>query len=277
MNGIGFGGLDAALTVAGWLDLVGSVVLVGGLLYGALVAPPSRQGARSLRTAIMLVVIGLALQFGFTALRMEDVSDVRGLRLVVDLVETRWGTLWMLRAFGLAVLASRARMVAVAAPPWLLLRSLQGHPGAHGVVPALVDWLHLAAAAAWIGGLVQLALAGPVVPVAVAQRVRTIATAAVAVVLPAGVYGALLHVHSWRMLFSTPYGRTLMVKLALVPVLLALGAANHFRHVPAVARDEAAASADLARNVRAEIVLAAAVLLCSALLGVLPMPHVHPG
>ena len=277
MNGAGLGGLDAALAVAGWLDLVASIVLAGGLLYGAVVAPPSRRGAASVRAAILGVVVALGLEFGFTALRMEHVSDVRGLRLVVDLLATRWGTLWVLRAVGLAVLASGGRIAAVVAPPWLLLRSLQGHAGAHGVVPAVIDWLHLVAAAVWLGGLLQIGLAGSPVPVAVARRLRTVATAALAVLVPAGIYGALLHVHTWRMLIDTPYGRTLTLKLALATVLVALGAANHFRHVPALVRGEPVAAARLARTVRAELVLAVAVLLCSALLGVLPMPHVHPG
>jgi len=277
LNRAGFGGLDAALAAAGWLDLVASLVLVGGLLYAAVVALPSRRGTAGLRAAILGVVLALSLEFGFTALRMQEVSDVRGLRLVIDLVQARWGTLWLLRAVGIAVLVSRGRVATVVALPWLLLRSLQGHAGAHGVVPALIDWLHLAAAAAWLGGLLQVALAGSSVPVTVAQRLRTVATASLAVLVPAGVYGALLHVHTWRMLVDTPYGRTLVLKLVLATVLVALGAANHFRHVPAIARGEPAAAARLARTVRVELALAVAVLLCSALLGVLPMPHVHPG
>jgi putative copper export protein len=272
-----FRGLDAVLAVAGWLDLVASVVLVGGLLYAAVVAPPSRRGSASMRTAIFGLVVALAVELGFTALRMAEVSEVRGLRLVVDLLLMRWGTLWVLRAVGVAVLASRGSIATLVAPPWLLLRSLQGHAGAHGVVPAVIDWLHLVAAATWLGGLLQLALAERPVEAAVAQRLRTVATASLAVLLPAGVYGALLHVHTWRMLIDTPYGRTLMAKVGLAAVLVALGAANHFRHVPAIVRGEPVAAARLARTVRAELALALAVLLCSALLGVLPMPHIHPG
>jgi len=277
LNPAPFRGLDAALAVASWVDLIASVTLVGGLLYAALVAPPSRRGSASMRVGILGLVVALGLELGFTALRMQEVSDVRGLRLAVDLLEMRWGTLWLLRAVGVAVLASRGRLATVVALPWLLLRSLQGHAGAHGVVPAVIDWLHLAAAAAWLGGLLQLALAERPVNAAVAQRLRTVATASLAVLLPAGVYGALLHVHTWRMLSDTPYGRTLTVKLGLAALLVALGAANHFRHVPAIARGEPVAAARLARTLRAELALAVAVLLCSALLGVLPMPHIHPG
>jgi putative copper resistance protein D len=95
------------------------------------------------------------------------------------------------------------------------------------------------------------------------------------VLVPAGVYGALLHVERIDVLVASPYGRALLVKLALAAPLLALGAVNHFRHVPAMSRGDAAAPALLARNVRIEVAVAAAVLLATALLGILPMPHVH--
>lgn len=269
--------MDAALTGAGWLDLVASIVLVGGLAYATAVERSARR-PRALGAAGVAVGVALALAFVLTALRMEEVSGVHGPRLVVDLLEARWGTLWGLRVIGLGVLVSSPVPVAsIVAAPWLLLRSVQGHAGAHGVVPALIDWMHLAAAAVWIGGLVQLALAGGRVPVPVAQRMRATATAALLVLVPAGIYGAVLHVQHWHMLLHTPYGRTLVVKVALAAVLAALGAMNHFRHVPAIARGDNAAAGRLARTVTVEIAVAAVVLICSALLGVLPMPHVHPG
>ena len=207
---------------------------------------------------------------------MYDVSGVSGAALVWDLLRARWGELWVLRCLGLAVLASSRRLDAALAAPWLLLRSFQGHAGAHGTVPALIDWLHLTAAAVWIGSLVQLALLPRPLPAAVAQRVRTLATLALAVLAPAGVYAAFLHVQRLDQLIRSPYGLALLVKLALAAVLVALGAANHFRHVPAMRRGESVASARLARAVSAELVIAAAILLVTALLGALPMPHAHP-
>ncbi len=269
--------IDAALTGAGWLDLVASAVLTGGLVYGAFVGERSDGGSRALRTAVAALAVALALEFALTALRMAEVSGVRGFALVRDLLAARWGTLWALRCLGLVVLAWRGSVAIVAALPWLLLRSLQGHAGAHGTVPALVDWLHLSAAATWIGGLVQLALLRGRVPPAVALRMRAVATTALAVVVPAGVYGALLHVQHWPMLVNTPYGRTLIVKLVLAACLIGLGAMNHFRHVPAIVLGNGSAAAHLSRTVVYELVVAAVILLLSALLGVLPMPHVHMG
>ncbi len=148
-----------------------------------------------------------------------------------------------------------------------MARSFQGHAGAHGTIPALADCLHLAAAAAWLGGLLQLALLPSITP-AIARRVRRLATTAVLVLLPAGVFGARVHVPHLHLLVDSPYGRVLLAKLAFAAVLLALGAASHFRHVPAVARSDAA----LRRTVGRELAIAAAVLGLTALLATLPMP-----
>jgi copper transport protein len=208
---------------------------------------------------------------------MREVSDVRGVQLVTDLLAARWGRLWVARAVGLAALVGPRALAQGVAVPWLLLRSFQGHAGAHGMVPAVIDWLHLVAASLWIGGLVQLVLLGEPIAPGVAQRMRALATVALAVLLPGGVYGALLHVPRWDLLVRTAYGETLVAKIVLATALVALGASNHFGHVPALVAGDAAAEPRLARTIVVEVALAAAILLCSAVLGVLPMPHVHPG
>jgi putative copper export protein len=269
--------IDAALTAVGWLDLVASVILAGGLLCGAVIVERSAAGERTLRAAVLALVLALGLGAALTALRTSEVSGVRGASLVMDLAATRWAKLWALRALGLAVLASRTRAAVLLALPWLLLRSLQGHAGAHGLVPALVDWVHLGAATIWIGGLVQVAFLPRPVPVPVARRMRSAATAMLVLLVPAGVYGAVLHVQRWHMLLGSAYGRALVVKLALAAVLISLGAVNHFRHVPAMTRGDGLAATLLSRVVAYELVVAAAVLFLSALLGVLPMPHEHVG
>jgi putative copper resistance protein D len=267
--------IDAALTAAGWVDLLATAALGGGLVYGVLVGERSEAGTRALGVAAGVLALALALEFGLTAQRMREVSGVRGTALVLDLLDARWGRLWLLRCLGLAMLSSPTRLGAALVPPWLLLRSLQGHAGAHGPVAALVDGVHLTAAAVWIGSLVQVALLPRAAAVQAARRLRALATVALGVLVPAGVYGAVVHLQRLDMVVGSAYGRTLAAKLALAAPLLVLGAANHFRHVPAITRGDPAAPARLSRTVRLEIALAAAVLLLSALLGVLPMPHVH--
>ena len=272
--------MNALLAGVGWLDLAATATLTGGLIYGRLVAAPSAAGARALRVAAAVLVLMLLAEFTLTALRMRAVAEIGTTTVLAKLPVTRWGRLWAVRTLGLGVMAAALRvprpswsLLAPLGAVWLLTRSFQGHAGAHGPVPAVIDWVHLLAGSAWLGGLVQLELARDDPTPHVARRVRALATGALALVIPAGIYAALLHVPSLDRLLDTPYGRTLIVKLALVAVLLGLGAVNHYRHVPALVSGRTEAGGKLRRTVRIEVVLGAIVLLLSALLGVLPMPH----
>src|SRR5262249_48289691 len=205
--------------------------------------------------------------------RSRAVAELGPTAVLAELPATRWGRLWIVRMLGLGVMAVALRvprpswsLLAPLGAVWLLPRSFQGHAGAHGPLPATVDWVHLMAGSAWLGGLLQLELAGNDPTPHVARRLRTLATGALALLIPAGIYAAFLHVPSLDRLLDTPYGRTLLAKLAL-------GAVNHFRHVPALVGGRTEAGRNLRRTVRIEVVLGAVVLLLSALLGVLPMPH----
>ena len=109
--------MTAALALVGWLDLVAAVVLAGGLLHARLVGEPSPAGRRALRRAALVLAVALPLEFGLTALRMYEVSGVRGAALVWDLLRARWGELWALRCLGLAVLASSTRLATALAAP----------------------------------------------------------------------------------------------------------------------------------------------------------------
>jgi len=264
--------MTTAFAGVGWLDLVASVVLAGGILFAALIGPPSPAGARVIRLASALLAVVLPAEFGLTAYRTHLASGAGGVSLLTDLLATQWGRLWILRGVGLAVLVARPPGVAWVAVLWLMARSFQGHAGAHGTVPALIDWVHLLAASAWLGALAQAALLPTATP-AIAVRIRTLATASIVFLVPAGVYGAFLHVPHLRLLAESPYGRTLLAKLVGAAALLGLGAVNHFRHVPALRRGEPDAAAALARTVRREVVLGVVVLLLTALLRELPMPH----
>ncbi len=210
---------------------------------------------------------------------MHRISGIGGAELLRDVLEMRWTSLWIARVGGLlalAVVVARANAVrwpvAAVAIAWLALRSFQGHAGAHEAAAGVIDWIHLAAASAWIGALAQLAAAETAAP-HVLGRVRMLATGAVLTLVASGVYGALFHLHSVRALTSSDYGRVLVAKVAIALPLFALGTANHFRLAPRAIAGDAVAERQLARSVKIEIALGAVVLGASALLGTLPMPH----
>lgn len=132
----------------------------------------------------------------------------------------------------------------------LVALSRQSHAAATArQLPVLADWLHMAGISPWVGGLLgfvrlssgrrRVALpqgaegsAAPVarVPLALAvPRFTRVAVVSVAVMGLTGTYGALLHVPDGSALVTTGYGRTLLLKLALLVPVLLLGAINMFR------------------------------------------------
>lgn len=123
----------------------------------------------------------------------------------------------------------------------LLTASLNSHSAAlqdGALLATAADWLHFVAVAVWIGGLFALVTSLTIIFPALEGRDRThllgvvigrfsaFAAASVALVSLTGVYIAVVQIGDWGLLFSTGYGQTLLVKLALVAVLLLLGLVN---------------------------------------------------
>ncbi|MFI0204945.1 MULTISPECIES: copper resistance CopC/CopD family protein [Streptomyces] len=95
-------------------------------------------------------------------------------------------------------------------------------------VPVAV--LHLVAMGVWLGGLLTLVLLlrrrgnDQEVPASAVGRFSTLAFAAVAVLVGTGVYQSWRQVGSWEALWTTSYGRTLVVKIAAVVLVLCAAA-----------------------------------------------------
>lgn len=164
----------------------------------------------------------------------------------------------------------------IASSGGLLVHALASHAAAPGplrLVNLLSQWAHLLAVGVWIGGLAWL-LAGiagrPRAEMARAVvRFSLLATWSLGVVALSGLERAAQELGGWGHLLGTSFGRTLDVKLGLFAVLVALGAVNHFRIVPALAAGAGRLSW-LRRTVRGELVAAGGVLLAAALLSELP-------
>ncbi|MFC9585934.1 copper resistance CopC/CopD family protein [Streptomyces yangpuensis] len=87
--------------------------------------------------------------------------------------------------------------------------------------------LHLVAMGVWLGGLITLVIAlrdrgpgGHVLPAPAVARFATLAFRAVAVLVGTGLYQSWRQVGSWEALTGTSYGRTLVVKVAAVVLVL---------------------------------------------------------
>jgi putative copper resistance protein D len=186
--------------------------------------------------------------------------------------------------------ARRALVVVLWLVSVVLLTSLAwiSHAAAATVHPFGVsgDMLHLCAAGFWIGGLVPLTIflarvrssfsLGETV-VRVVRRFSTLSLCCVSVLVVSGVSNSWLLVGSIHALFTTPYGRLLLVKLTLFAILIAIGARNRFliKAKPLKAPAGRNVLSQLRRNVICEAWLGFAVVAIIACLGVTP-PARHP-
>lgn len=234
-------GLGAALTLlASILILSDTVTRALGDFYPALTvefALSSQYGrVTMLRIAFVLALLGLGLNSRLPW-RLDRVSFV-------------------VLACGLTITVSRL-----------------SHAGATGeALPLAADALHLAAATLWAGPLIFLAWlpiwqeprgARPELLAAV-KRVSHLGLASVLLLAGTGVYASLLHLFGLEDLARTPYGRSLVVKLSLVTLILLIAAANRWWLLPKVERFEAIPA--LKRFIRLESLLLVAVLAATGVL-----------
>ena len=155
---------------------------------------------------------------------------------------------------------------------------------AHGEWTQLVNPLHLLAGGLWIGTLFVLVAAGlttvtRVEPsserrgelvAAMVNAFSPLALAAGIAVVLFGLITAWRHLKYLSALWTTPYGYTLLLKLALVAVVFGFGAWNWRRHRPRLGSESATGA--LRRSARSELVAAGLVLLATAVLVSLPTP-----
>lgn len=157
------------------------------------------------------------------------------------------------------------------------------------LLPALMHFLHLAGAIAWIGGMVFTSLiVAPVLRREVAapqrlrlvqlvgQRFRILEGIAFTLLIGSGLYKVvqLGRDFDWT---GSATGRILLIKLHLVVAVLVLGALHGFVWGPALVRAREKGGARVAKLTgrvifwaRAELALALVIVLCGALLRMNP-------
>jgi putative copper export protein len=102
---------------------------------------------------------------------------------------------------------------------------------------------------------------------AVAQMVRgfsPLALVAASVLVVSGATTAWRHLDGFGSLLTSAYGNALLVKLGLVALVFAIGAWNWRRATPRL--DSAEGTAGIYRSARAEVLVAALVILVTAVL-----------
>jgi copper transport protein len=195
---------------------------------------------------------------------------------------------------------SRIALAALAAPALFLAvaPALAGHASTQDPVWALfpLDVAHVLAMSAWLGGVVLLLVCVPAATralgpsdrsrllAAVLVRFSTLALAAVAVLAATGTTQAILEVRHLDALTGSAFGRSVLIKSALLLVLVGFGAINRRRVVPAMRRLAAAAASPggpgrlLRLTLRSEVALVLVVLgVTGALTGYAPPTSADEG
>lgn len=291
---------------AALLGMIGAVAFRYGVLPRLDRDPGLRPVAGRAEAAVWFVALGaaaLSVATLFARLWMQVAAlgggeaAWDGARLDVLLRDTGWGLAWVLQA--IATLAFVIGLFIAKAPHgravgWMgagagavllsAVPALSGHAASVGRlngVAILSDTVHVLGAGVWMGTLAALLAVG--IPAAltaadgagavVASMVRAFSPMALAGAVAVGLTGLISLVFQLDALsdvWSTGYGRALLIKLALLAGVGALGFYNWRRVLPTLGDD--AATHRLRRSARAELGLGLAVLLVTAVLVALPTP-----
>jgi putative copper export protein/methionine-rich copper-binding protein CopC len=289
------------------LALLGAVTLRWAVLpaaaqraagqVGPLTGPVGLGAARlGLAAAAALFVAALARLWAQTASIFGPGEALNPERLAAALSFQPWGTGWWLQAgaalvatvgFALVLQGIRAgwAVAVLAALTAAATPALSGHavasPGlAWLAVPA--DALHVIAAGGWVGGLLALVVIGLPATLrlepgrrgsaaaALVQGFSPVALVLAGILMVTGVFAAWIHLGDVTALWTSAYGRTLLLKLAIFSGVFLVGAYNFLRVRPALG-DEAGPRR-LRRSATVELILALLVIAVTAVLVAIPPP-----
>lgn len=296
-SGAAAGPTDSDPLMLDWLDTgsralgyLGMVLLVGGLLFLALLWPEGAQVSRVRRLLATSVAAGLVAAIGSAGAVLWRASE----QPVGDVLATDYGRaasamvlLWVLAAVVVAGVL-QLDTTAVRGVAWrvgaiivsfglIRVTGINAHAtqGDDRTVGAIADFLHLLAVSAWAGGLVMLTVC--VLPRAstdevaqVVPRFSRVALLAVATLVSSGLLLLWDISRGIEGFWTTHYSRVLIIKLALFSLVI-LVAMKSRRWVQtalaeAVTAHRRTAVRSFAVSVATETVLVIAVLAAASVL-----------
>jgi len=264
-----------------------------GLRAAGLQAQPGEQAllARIQRAITWLGVSGAAWMMAVALSRLPEAAARRQLQ-AFEMLFVDFPTALQFALLGVMLLGFILTLTMPRKPiGWLLAGigfvGLTLRSGLLGRWDRVVNPVHRAAGGVWIGSLFMMvaiampaALRSKLPPESrgrlAAQMVHgfsPMALAAGMVVVGFGIITAVQHIPWPAALWTTPYGITFLIKLALVGIVFALGALHFFKRAKLGAEAEASV---FLRSARTELIIAVLVLLVTAVLVSLPTPKL-PG
>ncbi len=264
------------------LSLLGLAMVVAGAMLMLLWNPPVEQVRRGLVVTILsgAAVLGIA-----TALNYATIHDsYSGVGAATVVFKTPSGGYWLTRV-GLVLLVAVTATFAAEAPKrtgaallgcgvlylWAYTATSHAAAGAGNALAKPVDLMHGAAALAWIGAVIGLAVAARLGGRAsewakLMPRFSLLASTMVFVLLASGFVSAFIEFDEPAKLWETRYGVTLLVKLGLMAPLLLVAAYNARRGKKLLETSDARARRRFVRFATAEVGLGLAVFVAAAAL-----------
>ena len=244
-------GLASLFNVIRWVTYLGVVLLIGGigLLQAVRTDRLSSRSTLALKSGWVFAALGTLeslIAYGphISGLKIYEAVD---LSLLLETLTTQYGKMQLARLLLLGVIGALIAVIQFRGTWWwkfgawaslvgiTLTLSLAGHPVATNPVALSIgiDMLHMLAVSLWVGPLLIIVydrnmwLATDESTSAPSLRwfSRT-AGFAVPVIVVTGVIQAWLMLDGFGQILESRYGRTLIVKVCLVVVLIALGAVS---------------------------------------------------
>lgn len=275
--------LRSRLKWIAWVAL--ALTVISGAIW--LIAVAQSMSGSAFADVLSQDVLGTVLlqtAFGRDWLCRLALACLLGLTLIPVLSARKADGVWI-RIAAVALAAGLAGSLAWAG-------HAAGGEGIEGILHPAADFLHLVAAAAWVGTLLPLALlfaaaGGDAASLAIARvatvRFSNFGIASVATLLITGSINTWYLAGSIPALTDTDYGRLLLSKIVLFLIMVAIAAVNRFSLTPRLVHDTAATAAalrQLRRNTVIEVIIGATIIAIVAALGTSPpgfeaLMHAH--
>lgn len=253
-------GYEVARSVLRGIGYLGSFIVVGAAMFAAFVQRGSKSDRRLVGvlagiTAVTVVAEVVSLAVAAALATGEGAGSLFSPGVLGEMLGQ--GTAATIAGVALAAVAGlavvrrsgRFRRVGALVSLALLAGAFVASGHTRTTDPAwlmsLLDAVHVAAGAIWVGGIATLLWrlrarrrenppGDPAVAADEVARFSRLATIAIIAVGVAGLVMAYIEIRSLHGLTSTGYGRLVLAKVALLMVLAGLGAFNNFRLVPAL-------------------------------------------
>jgi copper transport protein len=301
--------LGAPMWVARWIGFVALFFLIGAvsfrfLILGRIPAPQlEADGAfrdvATIGAATAGMIAAVALVFTSVIKLYGETAGMHDVPARTILLATGWGWAWLAQmtacilaviAFGVAHRVGKNRgswtLAAICALILAVTPALTGHAiGSDEALFAVpLDGLHVLAGSAWLGTLAMILFVGVGAAakapggISIGSRAATLVNAfsplallCGGVVVATGIATSLLHLEPISRLWTSAYGMTLIVKLALVSLLFSVGAWNWRRVKPNLGGPEGVMA--LRFSAKLELSASMLVLAVTAFLVALPLPE----